>query len=119
MKSKTAKEAAKHFWTYCCIYGPPKVVLSDQEPAFKSEFFHELLALTGTYHAVTAPYHPRTNGLIERFNPVLINALRKCCDQHPKDWPEWIPGVELAYRTRIHPSTGYPPSQANHTKRFS
>ena len=34
IKSKTAEEIASIFWEYCCLFGPPKSILSDQGNEF-------------------------------------------------------------------------------------
>ena len=47
----------------------------------------------------------------EKFNFTLISSLKKHCDEDPTNWDKWIPYVLLAYRTRIHSSTGFTPFQ--------
>ena len=58
---------------------------------------------------MTSPYHPRTNGQVERFNQTLINALKKHTEKEPSEWHKWLPYVLLAYRSRKHSSTGFTP----------
>ncbi len=69
----------------------------------------ELLVTTGIEHKVTSAYNPRTNGMTERLNQTLIEALRKHTESNPLDWDKWIPYVLLAYRSRIHSSTKFTP----------
>ena len=49
------------------------------------------------------------NGKTERFNGILIGALRKHALEDRNKWPSWIPYVLLAYRTKIHSTTDYAP----------
>jgi hypothetical protein len=54
-------------------------------------------------------YHPQTNGVTEKFNDSFINALRKHTVAHPADWDQWLPYILLAFRTRVHTTTGLTP----------
>lgn len=107
--SKTAEETAKHLFDYITIFGPPKELLSDQGKEFLNSTMEHMLQLTGTEHKVTSSYHPRTNGLTERFNQTLVKALKKHSEVEPKNWHTWLSYILLAYRTRINTITGFTP----------
>ena len=55
---------------------PPKEILSDQGKEFINKMVAALLEKTGVERRVTSPYDSRTNGLTERFNRTLVEALR-------------------------------------------
>ena len=109
IKSKTAAEIAQELFKYISIFGPPKEILSDQGREFLNEMVDTMLTLIGTDHRVTSAYHPRTNGLTERFNKTLVSTLKKHTEENTENWPQWIPYCLLAYRSRVHSSTGYTP----------
>ena len=57
----------------------------------------------------TSPYHPQTDGLVERFNQTLKAMLRKAATDEGKDWDKWVPYLLFAYREVPQASTGFSP----------
>ena len=57
----------------------------------------------------TTPYHPQTDGLVERFNQTLKAMLWKATVQEGKDWDRLIPYVMFTYREVPQCSTGFSP----------
>ena len=109
IKQKSAEEVAKHLLTYISIFGPPKIILTDQGTEFVNETVDKLIQGAGVEHRITSPYHPQTNGLTERFNGTFISSLKKHAENEPHKWDLWIPYVLLAYRTRVHSTTNFTP----------
>ncbi|XP_064468546.1 uncharacterized protein K02A2.6-like [Ornithodoros turicata] len=58
-------------------YGIPETIVSDNGPQFRSEEFKSFLRNNGVRHITSAPYHPSTNGLVERFIQSLKQSLKK------------------------------------------
>lgn len=55
----------------------------------------------------TTPYHPQTDGLVERFNQTLKRMLQKFVADTGKDWDRWLPFLLFAYREVPQASTGF------------
>ena len=74
-----------------CRFSIPDCLHSDQGRQFESEIIAHVCKLLNIEKSRTTPYHPQSDGLIERFNRSLIQMLSTCADQHPFDWEEHLP----------------------------
>jgi hypothetical protein len=109
MERSFSKILAEKLVECIALFGPPKDILSDQGTEFNNKLVEQLLKATRVVHRVTSAYNPRTNGLTERMNHVLVESLAKFTGENNLDWPKWLPYVLLSYRTRVHSSTGFTP----------
>ena len=96
------KEVVKH-------HGWPRVVISDRDPRFDSDFWRAVLAGSGTLLKMSTPYHPKTDGQTERANRTLLSMLRKFAVSVGTCWEEQLPWLEFAYNDSEQSSTGYTP----------
>ena len=69
----------------------------------------ELCKLLNIHKTHTTPYHPRSDGLVERFNWTLLNMLATCTKDHPLDCEHHIRPVCMAYNSSDQSSAGYTP----------
>uniref|UniRef100_A0A8C5PP86 Gypsy retrotransposon integrase-like protein 1 n=1 Tax=Leptobrachium leishanense TaxID=445787 RepID=A0A8C5PP86_9ANUR len=88
--------------------GFPREILSDQGTQFTAELTQQLWRLCGVKALHSAPYHPQTNGLCERFNGTLKQLIRAFTHES-KDWEKYLPHLLFAYREVPQESTGYSP----------
>ena len=95
--------------THHCRFGCCEVTTSDQGKEFVNSVKAKLFCLTGTAHRVTSAYHPQSNGLTERFNQTLQQALVKVVNQDQTDWDEYLPAILFAYRTSVQKATKLTP----------
>ena len=84
--------------------GIPREILTDQGSNFMSQLLVELYLLLHVKPIRTSPYHPQTDGLVERFNQTLKSMLRKTTAIDGKDWDK----LERYPRRR----QGFPPSSS-------
>ena len=87
-------------------FSPPDQLHSDQGRNFESAIITEVCKLLGVRKSGTTPYHPQSDGLVERFNRTLLDMLATAVSDHPFEWEHHL---RLAYNTSIHPTTGYSP----------
>ena len=91
-------------------FGVPSTVTSDRGSQFTSAIFQQLTRIWGIEAIVTAPYHPESNGLVERFHRRLKESLIALGADEPDKWFWRLPMALLAIRTTIKPDIGASPS---------
>lgn len=69
----------------------------------------QVYKLLGIKGLKTTPYHPQTDGLVERYNQTLKSMLRKFVSDTGADWDQWLPYLLFAYREVPQVSTGFSP----------
>ena len=53
----------------------------------------------------TSGYHPQTDGLVEKFNCMLINMISKHTDAGTVEWDQQLQLLLFAYRSMVQEST--------------
>ena len=90
-------------------YGVMQHLHTDQGREFESKILQTMCKMLGVNKTRTTPYHPQSDGLVERCNRTLKDMLSKLINSSQNDWDVWIPHVLFAYRTAVHASTGVTP----------
>ena len=65
-------------------------LLSDNGSGYVSRLFNEYLQLIGIRHILAAPYHPQTNGKLERYHQTLKRDVNQLPYDVPKDLEQAI-----------------------------
>ncbi|XP_035227064.1 uncharacterized protein LOC118199339 [Stegodyphus dumicola] len=100
----SADTVAKTFFSvWISRFGVPEYVTTDQGRQFESQLFTALTKFLGTKKIRTSPYHPNSNGLVERFHRSLKQAIRCHTAIH---WVDVLPTVLLGLRTAIKEDLG-------------
>ena len=99
LKDKTARSVADALMDiWLPRYGFPLFLHSDQGKEFDNAMIHTLSDLLGTVKTKTTPYHPRSDGLVERFNRTLLAMLAMFVSQEHDNWDDLLPFMMLAYK---------------------
>ena len=109
LRTITASRVAEALVDIFARHGIPEQILTDQGKNFTSSLLGELYKLIGTRGVKTSPYHPQTDGLVERFNRTLKAMLRKVLKGEKRDWDRMLPFVLFAYREVPQATLGFSP----------
>ena len=93
------------FPTYVLPFsGMPEQIVTDRGPQFISTFFRELLRCVGVHHKLPTPYHPQSNGALERWHRDLGTHLRLAVMSLSKEvsWADGLGVAVLAHNTTFH-----------------
>ncbi|HVI21389.1 MAG TPA: DDE-type integrase/transposase/recombinase [Bacillus sp. (in: firmicutes)] len=105
MKEATADNVIQFIYEkVICRHGCPKIILSDRGAHFRNKLVDGLCEKFKVKHKLSSPYHPETNGLVERFNRTLCESLAKVSEKE-NEWDKHIESVLFAYRTAKHNTT--------------
>ena len=88
--------------------GLPEVIVSDNAATFTSEEFAEFLKKNGIRHIRSPPYHPASNGLVERAVQTFKEGLKRL---KSGSLNTRLSQFLLRYRITPHSSTGSSPAE--------
>lgn len=86
MEAKT--EAQAFIDNYVTKYGALRTLHTDQRRQFESRLFKQLCDIPRINKTRTTPYHPQSDGMVERMNHTLENMLSRYVDSNQKNWDE-------------------------------
>ena len=89
--------------------GLPKVIQTDRGTNFMSNLFKRVIGQLGAKHVISSPYHPQSQGALERFHATLKSMLRAHCTERQNDWDKELPFILFAIRDSVQEVLGYSP----------
>ena len=92
---------------YMCCMGFASKIVTDLGTSFMSRLMKRLWQICGITHITSSPYHPQTNGLVEKFNGTLMRMIRAYTAENPNDWDHKLQPLLYAYRSVPQESTGF------------
>ena len=95
-------------------HGAPEYLLTDMGRCFTNQLMRSVCAALETNYKVSSPYHPQTNGQVERLNRTLADMLSMYVDQEHTWWDESLPYITFAYNTARQESTQHTPYFLTH-----
>ena len=122
MSSKSIDAIAIADFVYhriCCRYGIPESLRTDHGSGFDNEVMENLSKLLLVHHHRSTPYHPQSNGLVERLVQTFKSSLKRTIMDHLQGaidaepspyWAHLVDSILYAYRCTPHSSTGVSPA---------
>ena len=82
---------------YFCTFRFPHRLISDQAQTFVGKVLGKLFQQLQVEKVRTSPYHPQSNGQVERVHQTLMRMIGKLDTSKKKCWPEHIAPICHAY----------------------
>jgi hypothetical protein len=103
----TAKETARlYFDKFYCRHGMACKIISERNARFTGAFWQELHRLLHVRLAMPSPFHPQTDGQIERANRTLEEMIRHYV-AHKQD--AWSRLIRARFRMQHQSTPGHRP----------
>lgn len=115
MKNITTRSLCAMLDEIFCVFGLPRMIVSDNGPQFISFEFKEYCESQGILHVRSSPYHPRTNGLAERLVRTFKSRMTSKAGNVKSRLLEFL----FAYRNTPHTTTGKSPSEVMFGRRLN
>ena len=109
LPNKQSDTLVKTLTQVFCDFGIPRIVQSDNGKEFKNSNMKNLAQSLGFHHRFSTPYHPRGNGIAERFVQTATEIIRKKTEGASRDWDYHIPSTQLAINMRVSKRLSTPP----------
>ncbi|KFD51889.1 hypothetical protein M513_07218 [Trichuris suis] len=106
--STESKEVIRHLARLFATHGLPDVLVSDNGTAFDSGNFRQFCTANRIRFLRVAPYHPSSNGLVERVVQTTKQALRAMASDK---WGITLSRFLFNYRLTPHSATGLSPAE--------
>lgn len=111
LKEQTSKNILDKLISHCFpSHGIPKTILTDQGTNFTSQLNSDFCELFKIIHVKCSPFHPESNGSLERMHGNMKEYLKANADTI-NDWDTILPFFVLYYNNTEHTSTGFSPFQ--------
>ena len=108
----TPNQATKTFTKYLyqgyiSIFGALARLLSDRGVNFMSSVIDEMCKILSMKKLQTMPYHPQTNGLVDRPHQTIMRMVGKLGKDKKAHWPGHLAEIVHAYNGTCSAVTGY------------
>lgn len=103
--------AQKFVVHFIVTFGCPLEVHTDQGRNFDGNLFKALCDILEIAKTRTTPYHPSSNGQVERYNTVVLQMIRCYIQKNNKRWDVDLPLLAMALHSMVHRQTGYTPNR--------
>ena len=111
LRSTESKSVADQLLLMFTRVGVPEQILTDCGQNFVSRLLKELYQLLGVQSITTTPYYPATDGLVERYNGLIKNMIRRTSKLWHGQWDLALPFLLGELRRTPNTTTGFIPSE--------
>ena len=108
LRAATAEDVAEALLEIFSRHGLSRTILSDQGHNLTGKVMTQLCERLHIEKIQTSPYHPQSNGCVERLHGTLVPMLKKASDSKFQ-WPLQLKFCMFAIRSTPNRSTGFSP----------
>ena len=108
VQSATSNSTLEKLRALFATHGLPEVIVSDNGTAFTSTEFQEFVRRNGIRHIRTAPYHPSSNGQVERAVQTFKDSMKRTSTESLETR---VSRFLFHYHITPHSTTGITPAQ--------
>jgi len=117
LKNKSGKLVTQELERIFFSEGSPKVISSDNGKEFINEYMTALCTKWGIEQRTSQPYHPQSQGQIERLNGSLKESIFSYLAEYKtKIYVDVLPRLVYAYNTSEHSSTEQKPFEVHRAR---
>lgn len=109
VRSVTANNVIRVLKEFMSCFGVPCKLQTDGASYFTGRVFKDFVNQLGLAHSVSSPYHPESQGVLERSHRTLKATLTKLGLENSSSWDEDLPYVLFCMRDTPSSSTGFSP----------
>ncbi len=109
VKELNEDSIAEFLYELTMQYGAPYEIITDRAKYFLSEGIAEYKLRLGIRHLATSPYHPQTNGMVERMHAMVGHGITTLVAGRTDRWDEFLDQTLFAIRVRQHAVTKHSP----------
>lgn len=109
VRSVTANNVVRVLKDFMACFGVPCKLQTDGASYFTGRVFRDFVNQLGLAHSVSSPYHPESQGVLERSHRTLKATLTKLGLENASSWDEDLPYVLFCMRDTPSSSTGFSP----------
>jgi hypothetical protein len=100
---------AKFIYQIMLKFGAPDEIVSDRASCFMARTLQDYLAIQESSHMPSTPYHPQTNGMVERMHGTMGSLITKLAEGSDEKWDDFVAPAVFILNARTHSVTGYSP----------
>ncbi|XP_045456466.1 uncharacterized protein LOC123666419 [Melitaea cinxia] len=105
----TAEETCECLVHFISLFGIPKTILTDQGTNFTAELFKRTCEFLKIKQIWSSPYHPQTQGALERSHSTLKEYLKSYVNENQTNWHKYVYTAMLTYNSSVHTTTKFTP----------
>lgn len=105
----TSEDTCECLVHFISLFGIPKMILTDQGTNFTADMYKRTCEFLKIKQIWSSPYHPQTQGALERSHSTLKEYLKSYTNENHTNWHRYVYTAMLAYNTSVHASTNFTP----------